>query len=80
MAILEEPDCGYDKCEQKTGGGDPIAVEPVAAVLTKAVRQFLPGRLPVVQDLVRPGIRLVQQAPPSQKFICSFVGHIVFPL
>jgi hypothetical protein len=80
MAVLEKAGSGYNKGEQEAGGGDPVAGEPVAAAIAKALRQFLPGRLFVVQDLVRPVLRLVNQAAPFLKFICSFFGHIVFPL
>jgi hypothetical protein len=64
VVVPEEADSGYNEGEQEAGGGDPVAGEAVTAVLAKPVRQFLPGRLPVVQDLVRLGIRLVQQAAP----------------
>ena len=64
MAVLEKADSGNNKGEQKAGGGDPVAGEPVAATLAKALRQFLPGRLFVVQDQVRPVTRLVNQAAP----------------
>jgi hypothetical protein len=80
MAVLEEAENGYDKDEQEAGGSDPVAGAAVAAALAKAVSEFLPGRLSVIENLVQPGIRLVKQAAPFQKLICSFFGHIVFPL
>ena len=65
MAVLEKAGNGDDKKgEQEAGDGDPVAGEPVAAALAKTLRQFLPGRLFVVQDAVRAGIGLVDQAAP----------------
>lgn len=64
MAVLEEAESGNKEGEQEAGGGDPVAGAVVAAALAKAVGEFLPGRLPVIEDLVQPGIGLVEQAAP----------------